>query len=249
MEDISSFFLKEIKLDDINHSKKTIEILKKLTKIRNKSNIILNGKDGTGKKMIIKSYLNKYYNGFKLNLYEFDYKYNSRNYTFPYYKNNNIFLLDMRFINNYPNCIIDFIEEYTKTKSFIDIERTIIILHSELIDKKLMYSLRSKIEKINKKETYVIFSTNTLTNFIEPIKSRCLLLRVTQIQLKDFTKILKFYNLKLTQYYKKKIYENYKPNIKNMIINTINYIEFKEKNNDDNIEKYTESFYLLLKKK
>ena len=81
---INSFFLNTLSFNDYLHSNKTVNILKKISDIKNGFNIILHGSNGTGKTSLIKTFIQNYYNKTNLKINEYEYRYNSKKYSFLY---------------------------------------------------------------------------------------------------------------------------------------------------------------------
>lgn len=241
---INSFFLNTLSFDDYVHSEKTLNILKNISHKKPGLNIILHGSDGSGKTSIAKTFIKKYYQKTNLKINEYEYKYNSKKYSFIYYQNLFIKLFDFRLIQHHSYLI----ELFNDIKNINNIPMYIFLKHSELMDNNLSSSLRPCIEKLNQKNIYLFFTTSKLYNFIEPIKSRCIILNIEHITQKDISPIFKKYNIKLTKYYEKKLYNEFHPNIKKIILNGISYKFFDTKLKTSSFEKTVEIILKKIKK-
>lgn len=248
-EIINSFFLNTLDYDEYIHSKETIKILKSISAEKKGLNMILYGNDGTGKKSLTKTFLYDFYKNIKLKIDNYEYKHNSRRYNFLFYSNKNIKLVDIKLIQH-QKYIIDFLDDIkNENNTFMKYsEKHIVIKNSQLLEKNTFSSLRPLIEKLNKKQIYIIFLTNNISKFIDAIKSRCIILRLTHIQQKEIKEIFHTFNIKLTKYYEKKLYKEFQPNIKKIIINGIKYEILKEKVTTNNNLKKIEKIIELLKK-
>lgn len=238
---INSFFLNVLSFNEYVHSKKSIQILKKICSQKDGFNIILHGHDGSGKTSMLKTFIKTFYDKISLKHDMYEYKHKTKNYSFMYYYNFNITLFDFRLIHH-QDYMIDFLNDL---KNINEIPMYVVLKHSELMDNNLVSSLRPCIEKLNKKNIYFLFSTNKTNNFIEPIKSRCIILNLEYIQQKHISDIFKKYNIKLTKYYEKKLYNEFHPNLKNIIFNGIKNKIFEEKIKKINYEK---EINLIIKK-
>jgi DNA polymerase III delta prime subunit len=241
---INSFFLNTLAFDEYLHSKKTLNILKNISDIKNGLNIILHGNDGTGKTSIMKTFIDNYYEKKNLKINEYEYKHNSKKYSFIYYQNFFIKVFDFRLIQYHEYLV----ELFNDIKNINSIPMYIFFKHSELMDSKLASSLRPCIEKLNQKNIFFFFTTSKIYNFIEPIKSRCIILNLEYIKQKDISEIFKKLNIQLTKYYEKKLYNEFYPNIKNIILNGISYKIFDTKLKTISFEKLIETILKKIKK-
>lgn len=248
MEIINNFFLSILNYKDYVHNKEIIKILKAYSSKKEGLNFILYGSDGIGKKSILKTYMKELYGDIRLNYIEFEYKYKSRLNTFKYSSNKHVKVIDLRLVKH-QLFIIDLLLENYKLKTFeiIELPRYIFILHCEWMNDKLMSSLRPVIEKLNQRNIYIGLITNKIQHIKSPILSRMLLLKLKQIDSKQFSDILKYYNIKLTKYYEKKLYNEYNPNIKKMLLNGLNYSLLNKKIEVDNLDKEIKEIYRLVK--
>jgi len=152
-------------------------------------------------------------------------------------------VLDFRLIQHHSYLI----EFFNDIKNINEIPMYIFLKHSELMDTKLVSSLRPCIEKLNQKKIFFFFTTSKLNIFIEPIKSRCIILNMEYISQKDIPILFKKLNIKLTKYYEKKLYNEFYPNIKKIILNGISYKLFDIKLKTNSFEKQIETILKKIK--
>ena len=107
--------------------------------------------------------------------------------------------------------VIDLIKEYSSTSSIINSLYKIIVLYNfDTIDFKYQYQFRTLIEKVVVNTRFIIHSNN-LSKIIDPIKSRCLLIRIPTINNREAFEFIKNIS-KITKDAINKIIENSKLN-------------------------------------
>ena len=186
-------------------------------------NLLVNGKNGCGKKSRVYTILSNLSNNsiYKKEYIEFDNK-------IKYFKSEYHVEFDLNHYNLNDKCIIDnFLKTFCETRNVgFDIPKVVLILNSQLLSKISQYMLRRIIEK-NSKNVRFILVTNNLNKLLEPIKSRFILLRVPSPKNDVIMKIIK--------------YEDKENNLKKNDINKI--IEVS----DNNINKIKQNVSLIIK--
>lgn len=196
-------------LDDIKYHNNIVKILKNLDK-NDIPHIILYGLNGSGKKTLLYSFINN--TSKKKKFYK--YKSPNKDIFFSLIKYDNVIEIDIAEMGMYNKFIIrDVIKDFVETKKVDNNSIQIIILHhSEILDKETQFILRRIMELYIHNCRFILLS-NSINKIIEPIKSRCLLLRVKCLNNDDILKELIIIKNK----------ENFKINdsvLENIIINS-----------------------------
>lgn len=196
-------------------------------KYNNIPNILIYGEEGSCKKTLI-------YNFFKnveKNKKKIEYKINYKKINFFIYYTKYYIEFDIKQIIKYKKIVlIEFIKEINNTKNINNDLKIIIIHNINLLGLDEQFILRKIIEK-NYKYCRFILISNTINNIIEPIKSRCFLIKTP-----GFTK--SFIKQKLNEIIKKEDIE-----IDNQSLNKI--LEISNKNLKKALLEL--DFYLTLK--
>ena len=168
---VNSFkdFDEEIKL----RYKSIINIFQSLNK-ENLPNILLYGGSGSAKKTLLYSF----FNNIKKQKYICDYKTSSKPIQYIIYKSNDYIELDLNDLGIYKKYILkDIIKDFIQTKSVFNNKNKIIIIHNiHSLNIDDQFILRKIIEE-NIINCRFILLSNTINNLLEPIKSRCLILK------------------------------------------------------------------------
>ena len=173
-------------LDDIKYHNNIVKIFKKLDK-NNIPHIILYGLNGSGKKTLLYSFINNTNMKKKIQKY----KTPNKDIYFSLIKYDNIIEIDIDEMGIYNKFIIrDVIKNFVETKKVDNNLKQIIILHhSEKLDKETQFILR-RIMELYINNCRFILLCKSINKIIEPIKSRCLLLRVNCLNNDDILKEL-----------------------------------------------------------
>lgn len=119
--------------------------------------------------------------------------------------------INLKTVHKNIDLIIDLIKEYSSTSSIINSLYKIIVLYNfDMIDFKYQYQFRTLIEKVVVNTRFIIHSNN-LSKIIDPIKSRCLLIRIPTINNKEAVEFIKTIS-KITKDSTNKVIENSKLN-------------------------------------
>ena len=161
--------------EEISEKYKTIiNVLSSIT-TENLPNMILCGNPGSGKKSLLCSFFKntpkeKYIN---------EYKHNSKIFEYITYRSNQFLELDIYELFIYKKYILkNIIKDYVKTKRVFDNKNKIIIMHNvQLLSVDDQFVLR-KIMEDNIKNCRFILLSNSINNLLEPIKSRCMILKI-----------------------------------------------------------------------
>jgi len=175
-------------------------------------NILIYGEEGSCKKTLIYNFFNNI-EKVKKNI---EYKINYKNINFFIYYSNDYIEIDLsQFGKNKKLILIEFIKDINTTRN-INNKLKIIIIHSiNLLGLDEQFILRKLIEQ-NYNYCRFILITNTINNIIEPIKSRCFIIKTP-----GFTK-------RFLEYKVKNIIENEKIDISEENLNKI--LEISNKN-------------------
>ena len=168
----------------------------------NLPNILIYGEEGSCKKTLIYLFF-KNINKNKLNL---EYKINNKVINYMIYYLKYYIEIDLSQLENYKKYIlINFIKEINSTKKISDNFNKIIIIHNiHLLNIDDQFILRKIIEKYIKICRFILIS-NTIINLIEPIKSRCCLIKTPGFTKTFIKKKIDFIVLKEKIKIKKKI--------------------------------------------
>jgi len=245
--------------DDIIKEKyKNIICFFKNTNYYNLPNILIYGEEGSCKKTLIYMFF-KNIPKFKLNL---EYKIN--NTTFPYmiYYSKHYIEIDLSQLENFKKYIlINFIKEINSTKKISDNNNKIIIIHNiHLLNIDDQFILRKIIEQ-NIKICRFILISNTINNLIEPIKSRCFLIKTPGFT-KSFIKkkinlIIKKEKIKITNKNLNKLLDVSDKNLKKSLLELDFYLNLQKYGQekeyfeikDNNLQMNIIKLYVLIRKK
>lgn len=220
--------------------KNIINIFKILNK-ENLPNILLYGDNGSGKHTLLNCFLSnrnkkKFINSIKIN---------SKNIDFFFYKTEDYIEFDLNDCGIYiKNVLQKIIKKYIATKKVNNNNKKIIVINNiHLLKINDQFILRKIIEK-NINCSFILIA-NTTNNLIEPIISRCLLLKVPgfdeKILKKKMNFLIKTENISICPKIKKFILAKSKNNLKQMILD-LNYY--------NNISKFkTDNEYLQMQNK
>ena len=213
----------------------------------NLPNILIYGEEGSCKKTLI--YI--FFKNIKKNKLNLEYKINNKIVNYMIYYSKYYIEIDLSQLENYKKYIlINFIKEINSTKKIDDNTNKIIIIHNiHLLNIDDQFILRKIIEK-NIKICRFILISNTINNLIEPIKSRCFLIKTP-----GFTKI--FIKKKINLIIKKEKIKIKKKNLKKSFLELDFYLNLQKYNKEDeycdiknvNLEKNINELYLLIRKK
>ena len=137
-------------------------------------NLLINGKNGCGKRSRIYTILANLSNN---SIYNREYiTYDDK---IKYFKSEYHIEFDLNYYNLNDKYIIDnFLKTFCETRNIgFDIPKIILIFNAQLLSKVSQFMLRRIIEK-NSNNARFILLTNNLNKLIEPIKSRFILMRV-----------------------------------------------------------------------
>lgn len=225
------------------------KFLESLKKTKNIPNLILYGQDGCGKK----SFLSILFPEKKIKSIK-SIKYNSKTINYTIYNSAYTIEIDSKELKIYNKYLLqNIIKNIAETKRVNDNKLKIIIIHNAHdLDKDFQYILRKMIELYINNAIFIMV-TNTLTKIINPIRSRCLCIRInnpTYEQIEEFiTNINKKENLNLSKPKINNIIKNSKRNLKNAMLELEIYT-YKAKNLvDSKIHNNIKSIVSLLKNK
>lgn len=210
-------------------------------KYDNLPNILLYGEEGSCKKTLI-------YNFFK-NIEKIkkkiEYKINYKIVEFDIYYSNYYIEIDIKQIVKYKKIVlIEFIKEINNTKNINNKLKIIIIHNVNLLGLEEQFILRKIIEK-NYKYCRFILLSNTINNIIEPIKSRCFLIKTPGFT-KSFIKqkinsIIENENIKIDDKSLTKLLEISNKNLKKAFLELDFYISLKKYNKENEYIKIKEN--------
>ena len=211
--------------------KNVINILKCLSK-ENLPNILLYGENGSAKRSLLYSFFD---NAKKLK-YVDTYKTSSNKpFNFIIYKSNHYIELDINELGIYKKYILrDVIKKFILTKKVINNSNKIIIIHNiHLLNVDDQFILRKIIEEHIVNCRFILLS-NTINNLLEPIKSRCLILKTPGFTKSFVEKKIQYIIKKEDLNIKKKILNeillNSNTNLKKAIMELNTYINMTKVN-------------------
>jgi len=224
----------------------------------NLPNILIYGEEGSCKKTLLYIFFENIHKN-KLNL---QYKINNKIINYMIYYSKYYIEIDLSQLENYKKYIlINFIKEINSTKKIDNNINKIIIIHNiHLLNIDDQFILRKIIEK-NIKICRFILISNTINNLIEPIKSRCFLIKTPGFT-KTFIKnkinlIIKKEKIKIKKKNLNKILDVSNKNLKKAFLELDFYLNLQKYNKEDeyydikniNLEKNINELYLLIRKK
>jgi len=168
---------------DLLYNEDIMRQLKNISKYKNIPNIILYGNIGSGKKTLVNLFLKYVYNDdiFNLNYRIIDNGQNKKEINYKY----SPYHMILNFVKNfgYDKCVIqELIKTYAASilppdnrtnKTF----KTVFIQNIENLSYYAQMSLRRTMERYSNQCKF-IFTTDAINNIIEPLKSRCICIRV-----------------------------------------------------------------------
>lgn len=177
------------KLADITYHRSICNQLKSLADSKNITNIIFNGKSGTGKRTLCYSYLNELYGK---NIHDIRVASIPNNEDVKYFYSNYHIEIDIGLYKSVQrNILLEFIKDYASTVNIGNHSHKIIIfLNSENIPSSVFCMLRRIIEITYKSAVYIFLSKN-ISSIPSPIRSRLLTINIPVLKIKDGLKILK----------------------------------------------------------
>ena len=195
-------------------------------------NLIFYGLNGSGKKSILYTFLNKKYGNFTTNYESKIFKINSKEIIFSYFYSNYHIELNVEDMKSYSKIILStLIKELAYTKNVINNDYRIIVLHNaEKLDLISQNMLRRILEKYYKNCRFILL-TNEINKIISALKSRCLL-----INIRNFN-IFEIKNITDNIIIKEQSSITYNPNSRNLKYNLFN-LENKINNYDFNFKTY-----------
>lgn len=166
--------LEKYKPKTFNDIAKKYPMVAKTLKNMNKnniSNLLIYGNDSSGKKTILYTFLD--------NKKQKKVETHNKTIDFTIYYSNTFIEIDVKEMGIYKKYILkDVIKNFTKSKNIVDSQNKIIIIHNlQLLNIEDQYILRKIIEE-NICNCRFILLSNNINNLIDPIKSRCLCLRL-----------------------------------------------------------------------
>lgn len=173
-------------------NKQLVKNVIRLCEINNIPNMIFYGSEGCGKKTNVRVLLSELYGpdiydmhlkNYTVEQKNIDYQINESKYHFEIYPNN-MGLNDKHILK-------DLINKISNTKNVINNNIKIIVIHNyDKISHTSQFAFRATLEKSTKYCRY-IFLCNKLERIIDPIKSRCSLIRHPQFTHKEILSFLK----------------------------------------------------------
>lgn len=222
-----------LKVEDYYLHPELQDFLSSLKTNKNIPNLILYGQEGAGKK----SFLSVLFPDKKIKSVK-SIKYNSKTIDYTIYNSNFTIEIDSKELKIYNKYLLqNIIKNIAETKRVNDNKQKIIIIHNaHYLDKEFQYILRKMIELYINNAIFILV-TKTLTKIINPIKSRCLCIRIKNPTYKDIdtyiNDINKKENLKITKSKIKNIVKNSNRNLKKAILDLETYT-YQNKSNIDN---------------
>ena len=220
-------------LDFKEKYKNCTDILKHLD-INNIPNIIFSGSYGTGKKTILYSFLGHY----KKTKYIETLKVNNINIDVILYKTPKYIEIDINTVGIYKQHVFQNIfKKITSYKNYDNNTKIIIIHNIHILDIKDQFILRKIIEENISTCRFILLGEN-INNLIEPIISRCLILRLEDLEVKDIKnkidKVIKQENIKITPEEYDNIIQKSNLDLKKSLLELQTYTTCKKTNVDYN---------------
>jgi replication factor C subunit 3/5 len=190
-----SFFDDKPFLEDLDFKLDTLLLFKNIN-IDELNNLLFYGPSGSGKSTKVYALLASIFNSSKV--------YDLKNMSFEDDKKifsykSSIYHIEVDIFNlgsNDKTFIQNFLKNYTETRNIgLDIPKIVFIKNANLLSKQSQLSMRKLIEN-NYYSSKFIFEINSFDNFSEPLKSRCLAIRVPMPNLDDTKTCIKNYSLK-----------------------------------------------------
>ena len=196
-------------------------------------NILIYGEEGSCKKTLIYNFFNNI-EKVKKNI---EYKINYKNINFFIYYSNDYIEIDLsQFGKNKKLILIEFIKDINTTRNINNKLKIIIIHNINLLGLDEQFILRKLIEH-NYNYCRFILISNTINNIIEPIKSRCFIIKTPGFT-KSFLEykvrnIIKKEEIDISENILNKILEISNKNLKKALLELDFYINLKNNNKED----------------
>jgi replication factor C subunit 3/5 len=160
------------KIDDTILHKNKIYLIKNM---KNLQNTIFYGYEG--KTVLINLLLKNIFKQIKVKTYNFSFS----NKIIKCRHSDYHLEINIKNIIKNESILLDLIKEYTSTISIINsIYKVIVIYNFDLLNNKFQFKFRTIMEKLYITNRF-IFHTNSISKVIEPIKSRCISIRISTI--------------------------------------------------------------------
>jgi len=213
--------------------KNVINILKSLSK-ENLPNILLYGGSGSAKRSLLYSFFDNVKKTKHIDTYKTS---SNKPFNFIIYKSKDYIELDINELGIYKKYILrDIIKNFILTKKVINNKNKIIIIHNiHLLNVDDQFILRKIIEEYIVNCRFILLS-NTINNLLEPIKSRCLILKTPGFTKKNVENKLKYIikteDLNIKKKILQEILSNANTNLKKAIMELNTYINMTVVNAD-----------------
>ena len=174
--------------EDFDKKFDTIIDLFKNFNITNLPHILLHGHEGSGKKSLIYTFLG---NKNKIKVID-TIKINSRQVDYILYKNNTFIEIDISNFGIYKKQILkNILQRFISTRKVLGNSNKILIIHNlHLLNREDQVMLRKMIEKtVNCR--FILLAKN-INNLLEPIKSRCFIIRMPGFSYFDIKSKIKY---------------------------------------------------------
>ena len=172
-----------------------ILIIKKMKYI---PNIMFYGYEG--KTVLIQLLIKHLYKDYKLKKFEFI----INKITYHCFHSNYHIEINISYLNNNEKKnLLELVKEYAFTKSIINVPYKIIVIYNfDKLEEKIQFQFRSTMEKISTNVRFILH-VKEFTKVIEPIRSRCLNIRIPSVTKKEISlfikMIIKKYNYKIVK--------------------------------------------------
>ena len=164
-------------LDQLDFNKNLIKPLKILIKDSSMNNLLIHGKNKSGKNTILHATLREVDNFNKMKLFSENLKINNNTIKVSYLNSNNNFIIEPSKYNLYDKYIIThLIKTISKTKNINDKTKIIIIKNAHNLSIDAQQSLRRTMEIFSSNVKFILISRKS-NKIITPIRSRCLKIR------------------------------------------------------------------------
>ena len=213
--------------------KNIINIFQSLSK-ENLPNILLYGEGGSGKRSLLYSFFDNVKKTKHIDTYKTS---SNKPFNFIIYKSKDYIELDINELGIYKKYILrDVIKNFILTRKVINNTNKIIIIHNiHLLNVDDQFILRKIIEEYIINCRFILLS-NTINNLLEPIKSRCLILKTPGFTKKmvenKLNQIIKKEDLKIKKKILNQIKLNSKTNLKKAILELNTYVNMINVNAD-----------------
>jgi len=217
-----------------------INIFQSLSK-ENLPNILLYGDSGSGKLSLLYSF----FGSCKKTKYIQTYKTTSKPIDYIIYSSSNFIEIDLGELGIYKKYILrDIIKDFILTKKVLNNKNKIVIIHNiHLLNVDDQFILRKIIEEYIVNCRFILLS-NTINNLLEPIKSRCLIIKTPGFTKKiiknKLETIIKKEDLKIKKKIITKILELSGTNLKKAIMELNTYVNMIKVNADEDYLKIKE---------